>query len=222
MLAEYTCITPVAIGGGDPPLSPYSDYYIDESEIVILNQKEFAAFLMHDKATYSRFKASLLNKDENNRLGFDLKQFIKNHDSNSLGILTKHRIPQIGFVDGDKIEINNLLRTKGSPYISGSSVKGALKTAFLYNTLIENDSASLKPFINKINVTYNNASAVITKLKNERFAEKPDNALIHQYKMQLSNIIKNPIIDYFEVEYENAFFGNDYAAKFIFNQLKSF
>ena len=86
--------------------------------------------------------------------------------------------------------------------------------------MIENDSASLKPFINKINVTYNNASAVITKLKNERFAEKPDNALIHQYKMQLSNIIKNPIIDYFEVEYENAFFGNDYAAKFIFNQLR--
>ena len=221
MKAKLTCITPVAIGGGLPPLSPYTDYILQEDHMMILDQRAFASALHYNLSAYQQYKASLLNTDANNRIDFDLNTFINaKFNSSTKDSIIKTEIPQFGFEKGEKIEVNDIARSVGRPYIPGSSIKGALKTALLFEDLIQNDFDNLKPFISKIELIYLRVAAILQHLKQERFSSEPNKIRIKQLGKDLSNIVKPEIIDYFISRYEETTFGSDFRSQFLYNQLR--
>lgn len=141
---KLTTVTPVSIGGDQGlKLSPYSDYIFDDNGDSIryvktaLIEKRIRDILAKDK------KSNILDKYvsgvaqmENNRYPFVLKDFIKNDLGLDIIHTTYPSISLIGFEDDKKREIAVIVKNNQQPYIPGSSLKGAIRTAILYNWIV--------------------------------------------------------------------------------------
>ena len=141
---KLTTVTPVSIGGDQGlKLSPYSDYIFDDNGDSIryvktaLIEKRIRDILAKDK------KSNILDKYvsgvaqmENNRSPFVLKDFIKNDLNLDIIHTTYPSISLIGFEDDKKREIAVIVKNNQQPYIPGSSLKGAIRTAILYNWIV--------------------------------------------------------------------------------------
>lgn len=131
MKVALTTVTPIHIGNGES-LSPYTDYVVGQRGTV---------YLMDRQKVNDRL-ASLENSDEaidefvNRVMGhqntgkpFSLKQFFEQH-----GIDYQELARSICQTDADikNEEIHETIKSASRPYIPGSSMKGAVKTALLY------------------------------------------------------------------------------------------
>lgn len=132
-----TVITPISIGNGSE-LSPYKDYFIDNDKVHYIDENKLSQLVAKDPALMDTYVEGVANMD-GNRSNFDLKGFVQNHLSiNPLDIVRK----SIEFQGNSnaKLPINEAMKTPtGRPYIPGSSLKGAIKTALVYTDLEKTD-----------------------------------------------------------------------------------
>lgn len=138
---EVELITPVSIGDGSV-LSPLSDYYIKQgkkSYAKLLNKSLFEKALEKYPASINDYiqKVNIANQnkeeDKSNFLPNFIKESLKNENVDDFFI--DNEIEVIG--KGNPIQLNTCIKERGTPYIPGSSIKGAIKSALFYRWLQE-------------------------------------------------------------------------------------
>ncbi len=131
-------VTPVSIGSdkGDS-LSPYADYVFsdDGKQLLYLRQPTVEAAVMQAGAL-DDYIAGIRESMDNNRSAFDLKQFLTGRLKGNLPDLVLQTVEQHGMQAGQRVPVSPMVKNAGQLFIPGSSIKGALRTAMLYDWLV--------------------------------------------------------------------------------------
>lgn len=140
---RLTTITPVAIGSDKgEQLSPDLDFVFsdDGKNLHYLNlDKVEEAVLENDLIDEYVRQTSTLN---NNRSTFNLKNFLSTRFGGNIAPFVAATIRQHGLQrqtdasSDSKIRISTAVKNVDQPYLPGSSLKGALRTAMLYDWLV--------------------------------------------------------------------------------------
>ncbi|MGM0369630.1 MAG: type III-A CRISPR-associated RAMP protein Csm5 [Bacillota bacterium] len=130
-------ITPLHVGSGEK-LSPYSDYIYHQGQVYYVDHKklenyffklENAQELIDDFVEIIGRQAGGNSKDR-----YKLKKFFDNNNLNFKQFTSK-AVSATGKIKGE--EIQRIMLTGNRPYVPGSTIKGAVRTALLYTHLKE-------------------------------------------------------------------------------------
>lgn len=143
---KITTLSPVCIGNGQK-LSPIADYIYDNKQIHYLNKAKIEDFLAQDSDLMDKYIQGIVYGMDNNKTNFSLKEFLENSLKLSPNEYILHSIDTK--IKSPK-ELNSIIKnaSNSSPYIPGSSLKGAIKTAFLYDWLKKENNHWSKDFLN--------------------------------------------------------------------------
>lgn len=122
--------TPVAINSGEK-LSPLSDFLIIEDELYYIDHNKFEAKLTELDVVDDYMMA--ISKVTNKSKQYFLNGFLKRHDIDVEDV-TKFSVPYNS--DSNPVELSEIIKSAGRPYIPGSTIKGAIRTAIIYDWLI--------------------------------------------------------------------------------------
>ena len=160
---KLTTLTPVCIGDGKT-INPVTDYIYDRNrnQIHYLNKEKIAERLAGDDEMMDRYMSGIVSNMNNNRTEFDLKYFLEKalrlsqYDYTLYSVERKSQanISKSPYISGGKSqkqkknEINTIIKNPDrSPYIPGSTLKGAIKTAFLYEWLLDKNNEWCKKYL---------------------------------------------------------------------------
>ena len=129
--------SPVCIAGNKAhELSPYADYVLsdDHREIFYIDQKKLEKALSEpdNRHLIDTYTEALLQVD-NNRSRLQLKSFLNNHLPEA--DLYRVKIRNYGMESQNRLPVTPIIKTATRPFIPGSSLKGAIRTALLYDWL---------------------------------------------------------------------------------------
>lgn len=131
---EIKTLSPVAIlNDGNSKLSPYIDIVKDKDEFVLLDVDKIAGILISDEEYYNRYLQILRNKRSNSKDKYTIRNLLQDKHI-KLEEVEAGRIKCGCNIKGN-VEINTCIKSKGIPYIPGSSLKGSIRTAVLYNEI---------------------------------------------------------------------------------------
>ena len=147
---QLRILTPVTVGSGGEDLSPYMDYVLNhEGSTLQYIDKEALFFQLNEAGLLEDFSNKML-QIENNTAKLLLGPYI----SDKLGVpIEKVRlaeVPNKGVRLSSKIQIQTAIKTAGKPYIPGSTLKGAIRTALLYNWLMSPSTSAQKTLENSL------------------------------------------------------------------------
>lgn len=128
MKVKIKTLTPLFIGGdsGDA-WSPYSDYVWQDGRLTIIDNRKLEARMTREQM---QDYVEKINRSINNtRSDYSLNEFLHEHKIH-LPEITRYQI-LLPDNPGRKT-IKKFIRTAGRPFIPGSSLKGAVRTAFLW------------------------------------------------------------------------------------------
>lgn len=134
-------LTPVSIGGDKGEvLSPYMDYVFsrDGNTLHFLDLRKLENEV-DEQGAIDEYVRGIRDAMDNKRSEFDLEQFITGRLRKSIDDFTTRRIPQRGLNPGQRVNITPVVKNAGAPYVPGSSLKGALRTAILYDWLVNTE-----------------------------------------------------------------------------------
>jgi len=143
-LTAESPITILADSGSD--LSPYSDYIVSENGnfLYYVNQnlveKKFAEKIEKNPSLIDEYTNGVrlgMNGLDKNRSTFELKSFLQNKLDIPLSDLKK--VKAIGNWIGTKINLQTISKEAGRLYVPGSSLKGSMRTAILFDWLTNSD-----------------------------------------------------------------------------------
>lgn len=135
---ELTTLTPVCIGSGEK-LSPYADFIIDQAneEIHYINKAAVEKILGEYPELMDDYVSGITSGLNTRNQEFGLKSFLEeelNLDEEEY-ILKSYQCSGTGIK-----ELNTIVKNAGQkPYIPGSTIKGAIKTALLYDWTKSNE-----------------------------------------------------------------------------------
>ncbi len=159
---KLTTLTPIFIGGDQAnDLSPITDFVVEQDKLHIIDQRKFENLLSEDADLVDEYVKQV--KQGN----FDFKSFIENKLNSTVEELSK-KIISIKNYPGQG-EIKAFVSSSGNTFIPGSTVKGAIRTAIIYNWLILSSDGKSK--VNNILNIYNriyNADEIIKKKSEKR------------------------------------------------------
>ena len=146
-------ITPIFIGQNQAnDLSPYSDFVQKGNEIIYIDERKFENALFSKEGLIDKYVNSVRQKIDKSRTQsyFNLGSFI-NNNLGEIENFAKIKLPVDQDIKHQKIK--RFTNTSGRPYIPGSTIKGAIRTAIIYNWLTTNNNGKnlLNELINKIN-----------------------------------------------------------------------
>ena len=145
---KLTTLTPVCIGDGKT-INPVTDYIYDRNrnQIHYLNKEKIAERLAGDDEMMDRYMSGIISNMNNNRTEFDLKNFLEKVLKLSLQDYALYS------VEGKNTkELNTIIKNPDrNPYIPGSTLKGAIKTAFLYDWLLDKNNEWCKKYLQNMN-----------------------------------------------------------------------
>ena len=125
---RITALSPLHIGSGDL-LYVSTDYVQLEQRLFVFDQKRLVG-LLKERGILTTFVSEMAQKGRS----FNIKDFLRRFNLDRNEVLEKVSSYQIE-VKGSPREFRPFIKTQGKPYIPGSSVKGALRVALLYNIL---------------------------------------------------------------------------------------
>ena len=132
-------VTPVSIGTdkGDV-LSPYADFIFSDNGKMLhyLHLSKVEKALENQPQKLDEYLRGIRGGMDNNRSDFSLYRFLTGSLKLDIDDVTRHSIPQHGLRPGDRRNINPTIKNAWQPYLPGSSLKGALRTAMLYDWLV--------------------------------------------------------------------------------------
>ncbi|NTU52816.1 MAG: type III-A CRISPR-associated RAMP protein Csm5 [Chlorobiaceae bacterium] len=149
---KLTTLSPLHIGAGDEHiLSPYCDYVQRGDSLIYIDTKKLQAAMQGDKGFVEAFVKGM-RQFENNRSTFSLDHFI----TKILGQKIDDFTARVVKIEGDckKAHIRRFIFTAGKPFIPGSSLKGAIRTAVLVDWLLKNKKGEEE--LSKIRAAVNN------------------------------------------------------------------
>lgn len=145
---KLTTLTPVCIGDGKT-INPVTDYIYDRNrnQIHYLNKEKIAERLAGDDELMDRYMSGIISNMNNNRTEFDLKDFLE-----KVLKLSLHDYALYSVEGKNTKELNTIIKNPDrSPYIPGSTLKGAIKTAFLYEWLLDKNNGWCKRYFQNMN-----------------------------------------------------------------------
>ena len=171
---ELECVTPVHVGNGET-LRPF-EYLYDSSKrcVYFINQTKWVQFLerhqLMDDFTKRLMDINVTKRNTDDSLwDWLLKRGIHEEELKKLGERTA-QAETVELMVGEKRSLNEIhvqmATAEGSPFIPGSSIKGALRTAILHH-LIQENPKSCYMFWNDIeNVINSNNQKYYKRLDN--------------------------------------------------------
>lgn len=163
---ELETITPVSIGNGGV-ISPLSDYILDSGEIYLINHHKFEQAI-GEKAKENDKIISDYIKGVANVVDTAKNDFLKNFITRDLG---KKDFRDVCFPNrfqanniNNATEISTCLKNGNQAFISGSTIKGAIKTTLLYDWLV-NDVEGKKELNNLIDFLNDEFNKLDDKIK---------------------------------------------------------
>ncbi len=143
-------LSPLHIGGTDV-LSPLADYWMDKEKNICLVNSQALAELVSSSGQVERYIRGVENVAIEKKGKF-LQSLVKDDLKGELEtMLTGEKIPSSGIQN--PIEIDCCIKTDDSPYIPGSSLKGAIRSAILQDWLASGSKESefaLNEFLNAL------------------------------------------------------------------------
>lgn len=127
---KITTLTPVHIGSGQK-LSRF-DTVFDNNRLYVIDVNKVIEVISNNKEALNRFAQG----------NFEMKNFLKEHRINYDSV-KKYSLPAPTQVKGK--EIFEFIKTGlGKPFIPGSSIKGAIRTVFLWHLVNESDQQKIR------------------------------------------------------------------------------
>lgn len=133
---RLTTLSPLAISTGEK-LSPYSDFVEDNNRLYLIDTRRVEAALADKPALLDDYVAGVTAGMDSNRSNFNLKTFLTNRLKLTINDVSRRNYP-LGnrAAGGVQQQLYTIMKTPlGLPYVPGSSLKGAIKTALLYDWL---------------------------------------------------------------------------------------
>jgi CRISPR-associated protein Csm5 len=145
---ELVTLSPVSVTAGrEAVLSPYTDFVQERDSLVYLDPKKVERALANAPSTVmDEFVRGVRSQMDNNRSGFDLRSFLRERLRVTPDDLALRRVPVEGQVNRNQVRRH--VTDAGRPFIPGSTIKGALRTALLYHWLVE--EAAGKAFVGRM------------------------------------------------------------------------
>ncbi len=130
-------ISPVHIGDNDTrDLSPYADFILsDDGEQVHYLNEQVVLAAVQAQGKLNQYLEGLRKGFDNNRSEFDLRSFLLGELGLDLDKITRQQVVNFGLEDSMRVPVSPTAKSLGRPYLPGSSLKGALRTAILYHWL---------------------------------------------------------------------------------------
>ncbi|MEO1417506.1 MAG: type III-A CRISPR-associated RAMP protein Csm5 [Bacteroidota bacterium] len=177
-------LSPVCIGNDQTEtLSPYADFVISEDgdEVIYIDHAEFA-FLLNERGKVQDFSHQIVENIDNNRSRFRLREYITDTLEADLDEVSRKRLPNFGIKHGERHQVKATLKSGGKPYISGSTLKGAIRTALLHHWLEEEPAGQhlLKQAYKTILLPSNQAK--VKQLGELRFRKKSSRLNGYEFK----------------------------------------
>ncbi|MCO7724395.1 type III-A CRISPR-associated RAMP protein Csm5 [Myroides odoratimimus] len=136
-------ISPVAINDGGT-LSPLSDYFVSAGELHYVDEEAFQKLLAEDESIANRYEQLLVKTPKDGADDF-LHKVIQSEAKLSR-ISNGNKVP---FYGGKTLGFKTIIKSNGKAYIPGSSLKGAIKNAYLFYWLEKEGQEELKQFVKK-------------------------------------------------------------------------
>lgn len=131
---EIKTLSPAAIlNDSNSKLSPYIDIIKDKNEFVLLDVDKIADILINDEDYYNKYLQILRNKRSNSKDKYTIRNLLWDKHI-KLEEVEAGRIKCGSNIKGN-IEINTCIKSRGIPFIPGSSLKGGIRTAVLYSKI---------------------------------------------------------------------------------------
>ncbi len=133
-----TPLSPLSIGAGDEhQRSPLMEYVYEGGKVHYIDTERLNAHLLGDPSVMDAFVESVRRrtgqtKRENGRY---LVQFLRDRLGVELRDVVAFSVPAIGRISG---LVRAIVKNGRHPYIPGSSIKGAIRTAVLVSILLDN------------------------------------------------------------------------------------
>lgn len=203
---SLTTLSPVFIGSGEELNK--SMYVYNDNEIMIIDEKKLIKELLLRKGLYESFLNGCSSGDLN------LTNFLEKNLNGYKDIdIYKYKITSYSNIktNGKFNNINTFIKSSnGKPYIPGSSIKGAIRTAIIANEIYHNKEKYIKTPINNLKNLENIALTNIFS--------KYSNIFNENYKIEVSpNILFKflYVSDSNEVNLDNLFIGkqHDFSTK---------
>ncbi|MEL6634145.1 MAG: type III-A CRISPR-associated RAMP protein Csm5 [Bacteroidota bacterium] len=137
-------LSPLCIGNDQAEtLSPYTDFVVSEEEdqIHYIDKREFE-FALVSQNRVDEFAQQISGNIDNNRSLFRLREFITHTLAYELEEISRQTLPNFGVRNGERQQIKATLKSGSQPYISGSTLKGAIRTALLHHWLETTDEGN--------------------------------------------------------------------------------
>ncbi len=129
--------SPISIGNGKS-ISPLSDYYFDanKNKLYLINRANFEALLLNNPEIIEDFILKVQNTTERKN-EFLLRFLMDKLEVSEEQVLSDYFYPNAFKAIGieKSTEISSIVKNGNQPYIPGSSIKGAIKTAMLFSWL---------------------------------------------------------------------------------------
>jgi CRISPR-associated protein Csm5 len=147
-------LSPLFIGAGEEHvISPYCDFVQRGDSLIYIDTDRLQEAMQGDDALVEAFVKGM-RRFENNRSTFSLEHFI----IDILGREVDDFAARVVRIDGDvqKNHIRRFIATGGKPFIPGSSLKGAIRTAVLVDWLLKTNEgkkqlSEIKMYVEKRN-----------------------------------------------------------------------
>lgn len=130
---KITTLSPVCILDEDgKKLSPYIDIIKDKDSIIELDKEKIINSIINDNRSFNRYLNILKNKSPNSIDKFTMQKLIEDKGLKIENIT--YRKIQCKSSINNLIEVHSCMKSNGKAYIPGSSLKGAIRTAILFNS----------------------------------------------------------------------------------------
>ena len=131
-------LSPVSIlNGSNNMLSPYINAVLDENNIIELDMDKITDLIINDSKAFNMYLDILRNKEPNKAGDYSIINLIK-LKSLQIKDITLRKIPCKADIK-NLIEIYTCTKSNGKVYIPGSSLKGSIRTALLFNKVPKRD-----------------------------------------------------------------------------------
>lgn len=131
MKFKLKLLSPIHIKSGTK-ISPYADFIYEDKYLFYINNNELWGELSEKSEILEEYLKIIKERDTNASEKYTLHSFFKSNNIDFKNyILDKVKCNY----NIKSLEVNEIIKTSGRPYIPGSSIKGAIRTAILYNYL---------------------------------------------------------------------------------------
>lgn len=140
--------TPVCIGSVDDTITSLGAYIYDANKLHYVDLKRVISAEGFSQQQVDKLVADIQYFLENNKLTTDFADLLKNNFNINLDdIKTGKSYPVKGLSESRTLALKTLLKTNKRPYLSGSTIKGAIKATILYDWLRREEGG--KPLFEK-------------------------------------------------------------------------